>query len=158
MNTPENGFLYRLVERARKRSAWLFHFNAGACNGCDIELVTCLTPLYDVEHLGMRLEGSPRHADILVVSGPVTRMTRKPLELIYSQMPEPKAVVAIGSCPATCNVFAGSPVIDGPVDKIIPVDVFVPGCPPRPHAIMEGIARAVDRLGSIRHQGKALQP
>lgn len=154
MKTPEQGILFRLVERARKRSAWLFHFNAGACNGCDIELVTCLTPYYDVEQLGMRLEGSPRHADVFCVTGPVTRATRKPLEVVYSQMPEPKVVVAIGSCPASCNVFAGSPVIEGPVSRIIPVDVYVPGCPPRPHAIMEGIARALDRLGKIDHDGK----
>lgn len=140
--------LLRLIERARRRSAWLYHFNAGACNGCDIELVTCLTPRYDVEQAGIRLEFSPRHADILCVSGPVTRNTREALRLIYSQMPEPKVVVAIGSCPATCNVFAGSPVIDGPVDRIIPVDIYVPGCPPRPHAIIEGVARAIDKLAS----------
>ena len=141
-----SGLIYRLVERARRRSAWLFHFNAGACNGCDIELVTCLTPRYDVEQAGIRLEGSPRHADVLCVSGPVTRNTREALETIYGQMPHPKVVVAIGSCPATCNVFAGSPVIDGPVDKIIPVDIYVPGCPPRPHAIIDGISRAIEKL------------
>src|SRR5271165_7696377 len=101
------GFLYKLVERARERSAFLFHFNAGACNGCDIELITCLTPRYDVEQLGIKLEGSPRQADVLCVSGPVTRATREPLETIYGQIPFPKVVVAIGSCPATCNVFAG---------------------------------------------------
>jgi Ni,Fe-hydrogenase III small subunit len=83
---------------------------------------------------------------VLCVSGPVTRTTREALETIYGQMPEPKVVVAIGSCPATCNVFAGSPMIDGPVDKIIPVDIYVPGCPPRPHAIIEGISRAIEKL------------
>ena len=138
--------LLRLVDRSRRKSAWLFHFNAGSCNGCDIELVACLTPRYDVEQLGIRLEGSPRHADILCVSGPVTRATREALETIYGQMPSPKAVVAIGSCPASCNVFDGSPVVDGPVDRIIPVDVFVPGCPARPHAIMQGVAQAIDLL------------
>jgi len=139
-----------LVERARRRSAWLYHFNAGACNGCDIELVTCLTPRYDVEQAGIRLEASPRHADILCVSGPVTRTTREALETIYGQIPDPKVVVAIGSCPATCNVFAGSPVIDGPVDKIIPVDIYIPGCPPRPHAIIEGIGRAIEKLAAVK--------
>jgi Ni,Fe-hydrogenase III small subunit len=135
--------LMRLVDRARRRSAWLFHFNAGACNGCDIELVACLTPRYDVEQAGMRLEGSPRHADILCVTGPVTRATREALATVYAQIPAPKAVVAIGSCPASGNVFDGSPMIEGPVDRIIPVDVYVPGCPPRPGAVMEGIAQAV---------------
>lgn len=142
------GFLYRLVERARRRSAWLFHFNAGACNGCDIELVACLTPRYDVEQLGIRLEASPRHADVLCVTGPVTRATRDALELVYSQLPEPKVVVAIGSCAASCNVFAGSPMVVGPVDRIIPVDIYVPGCAPRPHAIIEGVGQAIELLAS----------
>ena len=144
------GLFLRLVERARRRSAWLYHFNAGACNGCDIELVACLTPRYDVEQVGILLQGSPRHADVLCVSGPVTRTTRAALETIYAQIPDPKVVVAIGSCPATCNVFAGSPVIEGPLDRIIPVDVYVPGCPPRPHAIIDGIAQAIDRLATGR--------
>jgi len=148
------GFL-RLVERARRRSAWLFHLNAGACNGCDIELVACLSPRYDVEQLGIRLEGSPRHADVLCVTGPVTRATRPALELVHAQLPAPKVVVAIGSCPATGNVFAGSPVVDGPLDQIVPVDVYVPGCPPRPHAIIEGIARAIDLLATRRPAGGA---
>ena len=77
MTAPERGLFYKLVERARRRSAWLFHLNTGSCNGCDIELVTCLSPRYDVEQLGIRLEGSPRHADILCVSGPVTHNTTR---------------------------------------------------------------------------------
>jgi Ni,Fe-hydrogenase III small subunit len=147
---PERGVFLKLIERARKRSAWLFHLNAGACNGCDIELVACLSPRYDVEQLGVRLEGSPRHADVLCVSGPVTRATRAALEVVHSQLPEPKVVVALGSCPATGNVFAGSPMIDGPLDRIIPVDVYVPGCPPRPHTILEGIGRAIELIGERR--------
>jgi membrane-bound hydrogenase subunit mbhJ len=138
--------LERLVSQARRRSPWLFHMNTGGCNGCDIELVACLTPRYDVEQLGIRLEGSPRHADILCVSGPVTRNTRAALETIYAQMFDPKVVVAIGSCPATCNAFAGSPVVEGPLENFLPVDVYVPGCPPRPDAIIEGIARAAALL------------
>jgi len=148
MTEFRKGLFLRLIERARRCSAWLYHFNAGACNGCDIELVACLTPRYDVEQVGILLEGSPRHADVLCVSGPVTRGTRPALETIYAQIPSPKAVVAIGSCPATCNVFAGSPVVEGPLDRIIPVDVYVPGCPPRPHMIIDGIARAIDRLAN----------
>ena len=146
MSAPERGLFYKIVERARRRSAWLFHLNTGSCNGCDIELVTCLSPRYDVEQLGIRLEGSPRHADILCVSGPVTHNTRAALETIYAQMPDPKVVVAIGSCPASCNVFDGSPVIEGPLDKIVPVDVYVPGCPPRPHLIIQGIGEAIELL------------
>jgi membrane-bound hydrogenase subunit mbhJ len=141
-----NTFLQSWVELSRKRSPWIFHLNTGGCNGCDIELLACVTPRYDVEQLGIRLEGSPRHADILVVSGPVTRNTERALRTIYSQMPDPKAVVAIGSCPASGNVFMGSPVINGPLEDIIPVDVYVPGCPPRPDAIIEGIAEAINTL------------
>jgi Ni,Fe-hydrogenase III small subunit len=140
----------RLISRARRRSPWLFHLNTGGCNGCDIELVACLTPRYDVEQLGIRLEGSPRHADVLCVSGPVTRNTRAAVEAIYAQIPDPKVVVAIGSCPATCNVFAGSPVMAGPLNRILPVDVYVPGCPPRPDAIIEGIAEAIAILSQKR--------
>jgi Ni,Fe-hydrogenase III small subunit len=132
-----------LVRTARRRSPWLFHLNAGSCNGCDIELVACLTPRYDVEQLGIRLEASPRHADIIVVSGPVTRTTLEALQTVYAQVPDPKVVVALGSCPASCNMFAGSPTVVGPLDRIIPVDVYVPGCPPRPDAIVAGIADAV---------------
>jgi Ni,Fe-hydrogenase III small subunit len=135
-----------LVRTSRRRSPWLFHLNAGSCNGCDIEFVTCLTPRYDVEQLGIHLEGSPRHADIIVVSGPVTRTTRAAVETIYAQVPDPKVVVALGSCPASCNVFAGSPTVEGPLDRIIPVDVYVPGCPPRPDAIVAGIADAITIL------------
>ena len=133
------GILDDLVRTSRRRSPWLFHLNAGSCNGCDIELVTCLTPRYDVEQLGIRLEGSPRHADIIVVSGPVTRTTRVAVETVYAQVPDPKVVVALGSCPASCNVFAGSPTIEGPLDRIIPVDVYVPGCPPGPETLLHGI-------------------
>ena len=140
------GILKSLVSVARRRSPWLFHINAGSCNGCDIELVTCLSPRYDVEQLGIRLQGSPRHADIVVVSGPVTRTTRAAVETVYAQVPDPKVVVALGSCPVSCNVFVGSPTIEGPLDRIIPVDVYVPGCPPRPDAIIAGIAEAIALL------------
>ena len=140
--------LNQLVSIARERSPWLFHLNAGGCNGCDIELVACLSPRYDVEQAGILLVGSPRHADILCVTGPITRGTRAALEAIYNQMPQPKAVVAIGSCPASCDVFAGSPAIEGPLDRIVPVDVYIPGCPPRPHDIINGIARAVTILAN----------
>jgi membrane-bound hydrogenase subunit mbhJ len=120
--------------------------NAGSCNGCDIEIVASLTPRYDAEQLGVRLEGSPRHADILCVTGPVTRNAVGAIKTVYAQVPGPKAVVAIGSCPATTNVFIDSRTLDGPLDKHLPVDVFVPGCPPRPDAIIAGIARAASIL------------
>jgi len=138
--------LKSLMNTCRKKSPWIFHMNTGSCNGCDIELVSTLSPRYDVEQIGIHLEGSPRHADILCISGPVTRNTLEAVKTVYAQVCEPKAVVAIGSCPASCNIFAGSPVIEGPLSKHIPVDVYVPGCPPHPDAIIAAIAQAADIL------------
>jgi Ni,Fe-hydrogenase III small subunit len=146
----------RLLCTARRKSPWLFHLNSGSCNGCDIEFLTCLSPRYDVEQLGIHLEGSPRHADILCVTGPVTKNSAAALRTVYGQVCHPKAVVAIGSCPASCNVFADSPSVDGPLNKHVPVDVFVPGCPPRPDAIIEGIARAAQIL-SERQAGETTE-
>jgi Ni,Fe-hydrogenase III small subunit len=147
--------LKRLMHRCRRKSPSLFHLNTGSCNGCDIEMVTCLSPRYDIEQLGIHLEGSPRHADILCITGPVTRNTLEAVKTVYSQVCEPKAVVALGSCPASCNVFAGSPVIVGPLSKYIPVDVYVPGCPPHPDAIVAGIARAAEILADRGVRGNA---
>jgi NADH-quinone oxidoreductase B subunit len=126
------------VEWAKKRSPWILHFNSGACNGCDIEVVALLTPRYDVERFGILLEPSPRHADVLLVTGPVTRQCADRLRRIYEQMPEPKFVVAIGA------VFEGNYNVLGGVDKVIPVDVYVPGCPPKPEAIIDGIMKLLE--------------
>jgi len=124
--------------------------NSGSCNGCDIELVASLTPLYDAEQLGVCLQGSPRHADILCITGPVTRNSVEAIKTVYGQVCGPKAVVALGSCPASTNVFIDSRVLEGPLNKHIPVDVFVPGCPPRPDAILQGVAKAVEILAERR--------
>jgi membrane-bound hydrogenase subunit mbhJ len=120
--------------------------NSGSCNGCDIELIASLTPRYDAEQLGVRLEASPRHADILCITGPVTRNAVEAIKTVYGQVYGPKAVVALGSCPASTNVFIDSRVLEGPLNRHIPVDVFVPGCPPRPDAILQGIAKAAEIL------------
>jgi membrane-bound hydrogenase subunit mbhJ len=120
--------------------------NTGSCNGCDIELIASLTPRYDAEQLGVRLQGSPRHADVLCITGPVTQTAVQAIHTVYGQVCGPKAVVAIGSCPATTNVFIDSRVVVGPLNRHIPVDVFVPGCPPRPDAIVQGIAKAAEIL------------
>ncbi len=141
-------FVKRFINKCRSKSPWLFHMNTGSCNGCDIELIASLAPRYDVEQLGIHVEGSPRHADILCVTGPVTRNSLEAVRTVYGQVCHPKAVVALGSCPASCNVFAGSPVVAGPLNRHIPVDVFVPGCPPHPDAIIAGIARAAGILAA----------
>jgi membrane-bound hydrogenase subunit mbhJ len=138
----------KLMCYSRRRSPWLFHMNSGSCNGCDIELVASLTPRYDAEQLGVRLEGSPRHADILCITGPVTHNAVNAIKTVYGQVCGPKAVVAIGSCPATTNVFIDSRTLDGPLNKHIPVDVYVPGCPPRPDAIIQGVAKAAEILAA----------
>lgn len=132
-------FFSDLLRWARKKSIWMLHFNTGGCNGCDIEILSLLTPSYDIERLGMLKEGTPRHADVLVCTGPVTRQVRDRLVRIYQQMPEPKWVAAVGSCSASGGVFTGAYNIMGGVDQVIPVDIYIPGCPCRPEAIMSGL-------------------
>jgi NADH-quinone oxidoreductase B subunit len=129
----------RLIRWARKNSIWMLHFNTGGCNGCDIEILSLLTPRYDVERFGMLKEGTPRHADVLICTGPVTRQVRDRLVRIYQQIPEPKWVAAVGSCAASGGVFSGAYNILGGIDQVIPVDIYIPGCPCRPEAIMEGL-------------------
>jgi len=136
----------KLAIWCRKRSPWIFHINTGSCNNCDIEVINALTPKFDVERLGILLEGSPRHADILVVTGPLTKQTSARVKRIYEQTPNPKVVVAVGTCAASGGIFRNSYHIDGPVEKIIPVDVYVLGCPPRPQAIIDGIIKALEIL------------
>ncbi|AGB05028.1 NADH-quinone oxidoreductase, B subunit [Aciduliprofundum sp. MAR08-339] len=132
------------------RSLWVFHVNTGSCNGCDIEILAALTPRYDVERFGIKLVGSPRHADALLVTGPVTRDMEDKLKRIYEQVPDPKVVIVIGSCGISGGVFHESYNLIGPVDKVIPVDVYVPGCPPRPEAIIDGVVKAWLKLERLR--------
>lgn len=131
---------------AQRNSLWVIHFNTGGCNGCDIEILVLLTPRYDVERLGIVAEGSPRHADVLLCTGPVTYQTRDALVQIYSQMPSSKWVVAVGSCSNTGGVFAGSDTVLGGVDEVLPVDLYIPGCPCRPEAIIEGLLQLRERI------------
>jgi membrane-bound hydrogenase subunit mbhJ len=135
-----------LFKWARKKSPWVFHLGASACNNCDIEIIDCLTPRYDVERFGIKLVGSPRHADILLVAGVVNKHSLQRFKRVYEQAANPKAVVAIGSCPCSGNMFRDSYNFVMPVDKIIPVDVYVPGCPPKPEAIILGIVQALGKL------------
>lgn len=132
---------------ARTHSPWLIHFNAGACNACDIEIVAVLTPRFDVERFGALLKGSPRHADVMVVSGSVSRKIRDRLKRIYEQMPAPKFVVAVGSCAISGGVFQDCYNVMEGVDKIIPVDAYIPGCPPKPEAILDGVVKLLMSAG-----------
>ena len=128
----------------RTNSPWAIHFNSGSCNGCDIEIVALATPRYDLERLGVELHGSPRQADVLICTGPVTRQARDPLLRIYEQMPEPKLVMAVGSCALTGAAFRGCYNVLGGIDQVIPVNVYVPGCPPRPEAIVHGMLKLLE--------------
>jgi NADH-quinone oxidoreductase B subunit len=131
--------LERLKGWGRVNSPWAIHFNSGSCNGCDIEVLALTAPRYDVERVGLVLRGSPRQADVLVVTGPVTRLAKDRLLRVYAQMPDPKFVMAVGSCALSGGAFQGCYNVIGSVDQVIPVNVYVPGCPPRPEAIVNGI-------------------
>lgn len=142
--------LARAVDaRARRllgRALAIREVDAGSCNGCEIEITGLTSPVYDSERFGIHFVASPRHADMLLVTGPVTRNMEIPLLKTYEATPDPKLVVAVGDCAQTCGVFRGSYAVVGSVDQVIPVDVFVPGCPPEPAAILRGILAALDRL------------
>jgi ech hydrogenase subunit C len=132
--------------KALARSPWICHYNCNSCNGCDIELLACLTPLYDVERFGVINVGNPKHADILVVTGSVNHRNARVLKNIYDQVPKPNVVVALGVCTSSGGIFAGCYNILGGIDKVIPVDVFVVGCPPKPEAMIDGFAKAIGLL------------
>ncbi len=140
------------LPKSFKKSLWAFHINSGSCNGCDIEIIAALTPRYDVERFGIRLVGTPRHADVLLVTGPVTRQMEDKVKRVYEQTPDPKVVICVGNCGNTGNVFYESYNLVGPVDNIIPVDIYVPGCPPRPEAIIDAVAKAWVKLETMEVQ------
>ena len=142
----------KLIDKSMSKSPWIFHINAGSCNGCDIELVSVLTPRYDAERLGFKLTGTPRQADIVVVSGPVTLQTRDRLVRTLAQVPEPYVVVSLGSCPRSGNVFKGSYSVAGPLSKYVHVDVAVAGCAPKPEAVIDGLALATQILKEKREK------
>jgi len=127
---------------AFKKSPWVIHYNGSSCNGCDIEVLACLTPMYDLERFGIINTGNPKHADILLVTGSVNEQGAPVLKQIYEQMPHPKAVVAIGICATSGGIFADCYNVKGGADKVIPVDVYVPGCAARPESIIDGVVQA----------------
>ncbi len=136
----------RIITWARMKSPWIVHFNSGACNACDIEIIAALTPRYDVERFGILLRGSPRHADVLVCSGPVTDQIADRLKRIYDQMVEPKFVVAVGTCACTGGVFRGCYNVRSGIDAVVPVSAYIPGCPASPAAIIDGVVKLLSSL------------
>jgi len=135
-----------MIAAARIKSPWLLHFDCGSCNGCDIETLACLTPVYDVERFGIVNMGNPKHADILLVTGTVNYRNAKVLKTLYEQMPNPKVVVAIGSCALSGGIFKECQNVLGGVDKVIPVDVYVPGCAAKPEAIIDGVVLGLQKF------------
>jgi Ni,Fe-hydrogenase III small subunit len=142
--------LDRRIKRLFGRALAIREVDAGSCNGCELEITGLTSPVYDMERFGMHFVASPRHADMLLVTGPVTRNMEIPLRKTFEATPDPKFVVSVGDCAKTCGVFAGSYAVVGPVASVIPVDVHIPGCPPEPLDILRGLLRAIDRVGDRR--------
>ena len=130
----------------RKKSPWILHYNAGSCNGCDIEILAALGPKYDLERFGVLNKGNPKQSDIFLVTGPVTMRSRERIIELYTQIPEPKVVVALGSCTTTGGVFHGMYNVEDGIDNYIPVDVYIPGCAASPQLIIDGVIKAIEVL------------
>ena len=128
------------------KSPWLLHYDGSSCNGCDIEVLACLTPIYDVERFGVINTGNPKHADIFLITGGINAQNEPVVKQIYEQMPNPKVVVAVGICACNGGIFKDCYNILGGVDKVIPVDIYVPGCAARPEAIIDGVVKAIALL------------
>ena len=141
----------QIQERAANifgRSLHIREVDAGSCNGCEVEIAGLNSPIYDIERFGIHFVASPRHADLLLVTGPVTRNMELALRKTYDAMPAPRLVVAVGACGCSGGIFAPNYAICGGVDTVIPVDVYIPGCPPNPHALLHGILLAIGRMES----------
>lgn len=132
--------------KALTKSPWVFHLATGTCNNCDIEILDCLTPRYDIERFGIQLVGSIRHADVILVTGAMNRKCAERLKKLYEQAPKPCLVIACGTCALSQHMFRDSYNTTKPVDNVIPVDVYVPGCPPKPEAIISGVVKALQKL------------
>jgi Ni,Fe-hydrogenase III small subunit/formate hydrogenlyase subunit 6/NADH:ubiquinone oxidoreductase subunit I len=140
-----------MIHKILGRSLAIREVDAGSCNGCEVEIVALNNPIHDIERLGIHFVASPRHADMLLVTGPVTRNMELALLKTYRAMPEPKVVVAVGACGISGGIFGENYASLGGVDKVLPVDVYIPGCPPRPQALLHGILLAVGRLGEKQY-------
>jgi ech hydrogenase subunit C len=133
------------------KSPWIMHYDGSSCNGCDIEVLACLTPMYDLERFGIINTGNPKHADIFLITGSVNAQNIDIVKNIYNQMADPKVVVAIGICACTGGIFAECYNVQGGIDKVIPVDVYVQGCAARPEAIIDGVVKGLGVLEEKRN-------
>jgi len=135
-----------LRKKAVTKSIWLYHISCGSCNNCDIEILDCFTPRFDVERFGIQLIGSVRHADALIITGAMNKKAVARMKRVYEQAPKPCFVIAIGQCALSQQMFRDSYNVDKPLDHILPVDLYVPGCPPRPEAMIDGIAKLIAKI------------
>jgi Ni,Fe-hydrogenase III small subunit len=149
--------LERKVKALLGRALAIREVDAGSCNGCELEITMMSSPVYDMERFGLHFVASPRHADMLLVTGPVTRNMEIPLLRTYEATPAPKFVVAVGDCARTCGVFNGSYAVAGPVDRFVPVNVSITGCPPEPADILRGILECLDRFSANRRRVDPVQ-
>ena len=136
----------RLVHWSRVKSPWVLHLNTGACNACDIEILAALMPRFDLERFGILLKGTPRHADVIVCTGPITRQNRDRVVRIYEQVPDPKFVVAVGACAMSGCVYRGAYNANLGVDQVLPVNAYIPGCPIRPDALIDGVVKLLNSV------------
>jgi len=136
----------RLVHWSRVKSPWVLHLNTGACNACDIEILAALMPRFDLERFGILLKGTPRHADVMICTGPITRQNRDRVVRIYEQVPDPKFVVAVGACAMSGCVYRGSYNAHLGIDQVLPVNAYIPGCPIRPDALIDGVVKLLNSL------------
>jgi Ni,Fe-hydrogenase III small subunit/formate hydrogenlyase subunit 6/NADH:ubiquinone oxidoreductase subunit I len=142
--------VHTAIQKVLGSSLAIRQVDAGSCNGCELEIVALNNPIYDIERFGIHFVASPRHADMLLVTGPVTRNMELALLKTFRATPEPKVVVAVGACGISGGIFGENYASLGGVEKVLPVDVYVPGCPPRPQALLHGILLAVGRLAERR--------
>jgi ech hydrogenase subunit C len=136
-----------------KKSPWVLHYDGSSCNGCDIEVLACLTPVYDIERFGIVNTGNPKHADVLLITGSINEQNIDVVRNLYSQMPDPKVVAAIGICATSGGIFRECYNVKGGVDTVIPVDIYIPGCAARPESIIDGVVAA---LGVLEKKYEAL--
>ncbi|HOK40937.1 MAG TPA: NADH-quinone oxidoreductase subunit NuoB [bacterium] len=137
-----------LLKWCFKKSLWVFHFAASPCNNCDIEILDLLTPRWDIERFGMKLVGSPRHADVLLLTGSINKKIAPKVKEVYEQTAKPCIVAALGSCGCSMGIFDTEVNYNraGPADNVIPIDIYIPGCPPKPEAMIMALVKAINKL------------
>lgn len=141
-----------LKEKILTKSLFVFHLSSGSCNNCDIEILDCLTPRYDLERFGIQLVGSIKHADVMLCTGSANRLTIPRIKKLYEQMPKPAFVIAWGACGSSRGLFKDSYNTGQPLDEIIPVDAYIPGCPPKPEAVIGALVKLIGKVNAKKQR------